>query len=597
MHFNIAQGQPKRAQSLNLFGDRDTPRFAMASFYMSPEQEANKAFVLAAGSSVGKLEAAWANPERSFGVNDQWRSVAWNPATFNQTQAALHYAAQGGRSDSITWLLEHGANINILDSQCRTPLVVALQHEKWAAARKLLDEGAATAPVSQADGNGVQQVSRPAIMSAFGLSLRAVEMIRSVDDSGPRLEFSTAHERAAHDNSCSLLSCVSDCQDAQKQTRPKPTEVPQLLSLAAEHMSPLQHYQLSSMPLVLHSTLDAALVYLGGHPQGDPALAVPNSCIVREVCTGGLLEQRQRMHGSQLPVWVRTHHRTADRMLPLALVATWAHRCEAVHQVAHLCGLSRAPLHLLDAPLPSAACREGQWEGGLDWRPTPETSAPAATHERKEGAALDVPLVPLLCDVDASALLAAAAASQVWRGVGGVSDARQGEEGEVSTCAVTALLPCVMACALVAVRRLRVQSRQRTPAALRARTSLLFYIGEDTGQLQAQGRVSVVQAGAPQEEDELFRAHRDALATADVTGPMAMGPNGPEPELSRATVRVLSYARQQRRQLNPLETTPSGKSFAYCMSHSDLTMLVRDAGWQLRRKLLLLRRCRQRDSK
>ena len=64
-----------------------------------------------------------------------------NRHTDNQ-QTALHYAAWGGNTNVIAWLLEQKADINALDAEGQSPLDVAWMPRSESAEALLLESGA-----------------------------------------------------------------------------------------------------------------------------------------------------------------------------------------------------------------------------------------------------------------------------------------------------------------------------------------------------------------------------------------------------------------------------------------------------------------------
>ena len=64
-----------------------------------------------------------------------------NRHTDNQ-QTALHYAAWGGNTNVIAWLLEQKADINALDAEGQSPLDVAWMPRSESAKALLLASGA-----------------------------------------------------------------------------------------------------------------------------------------------------------------------------------------------------------------------------------------------------------------------------------------------------------------------------------------------------------------------------------------------------------------------------------------------------------------------
>jgi len=519
----------------------------MASHYETPEEIANQGFVYAAKTSAVALEAAWASPARTFGVDDQWRSISWNAATFGTTQGALHIAAKHNKTDSIEWLLNKGANVNIVNSQVQTPLIVALQYKSWQAAEKLLAHGCETGAVT-ATGSGMGIRSLPVFAAALASSAAAIGFVT-------KQGVQPSADQFLIDSESTLLSVVTDCQRSTRQARPPPADYPTLLAAATTHVAAAWHYAHCSAPLVANATLDGAIAFLTGnavastsatwtqqeHGNQNTALLVDTAALVGERCPAisTALHPRGQWVDVLFPVWVTSFHTVKERMLPAVMVATWGLRSPSVFFLARLCGCEAPPL-----------AAEG---GGF-----PNLSRP---HTTQAGKPDDAQLGDVYAaHLNSAQLLAAVAACQVGGSMNRISDAcRSGLEGEVSAAAVHILLPCAASCALLCVRRLRAQATlpADTPGQACAAATLAFYTGG------VQTPPTIAEGGSN---------------ISDVTHTQGQGQDG-----------LLQYCRQQRRQVNPQETTPSLQRFVYCMAHSDMQILLDFATWQLRRVVVLRR--------
>lgn len=99
-------------------------------------------FSLAAGSNrVKEMEETY-NKTISF-PDGRERRINLNDLGNQDGNAALHHAALNGATNAVAWILDHGADIMVLNNQKSTPLhMAALGQKSTDSARLLLDRGA-----------------------------------------------------------------------------------------------------------------------------------------------------------------------------------------------------------------------------------------------------------------------------------------------------------------------------------------------------------------------------------------------------------------------------------------------------------------------
>ena len=70
-----------------------------------------------------------------FGYHDHMK------ATNNHYQTALHLAVFNGHADTVRWLVQHGADVNVQDNEGQTPFSIASGRGNRKVARLLSDLG------------------------------------------------------------------------------------------------------------------------------------------------------------------------------------------------------------------------------------------------------------------------------------------------------------------------------------------------------------------------------------------------------------------------------------------------------------------------